>query len=314
MSKRDNPRLKEREAEKERAAKAARARYGRKSYGRDGEQSERRSYGAGARDGRRPGRPAGPRDGRPAYDPEKENENTSLIIGRNPVMEAIKAGRTINKIEMQKDGEGSIRKIASMARDAGIQIQYVDKVVLDKLVPGRPHQGIAAFMAAHDYVEVDDILAAAKEKGEDPLVVILDGLEEAGVRILDNEMVVIESGGSSFNLVGIDDVSLGSGRVAEKLDIEKDAYNVVLAHEPQYLDWYSQLGADIVLTGHAHGGQFRFPFIGAVYAPDQGFNPELTEGVYESGRTHMFISRGLGNSVFPFRLFNDPEIVYIDIK
>lgn len=149
---------------------------------------------------------------------------------------------------------------------------------------------------------------------EDERQLILDGLEEAGVRILDNEMVVIESGGSSFNLVGIDDVSLGSGRVAEKLDIEKDAYNVVLAHEPQYLDWYSQLGADIVLTGHAHGGQFRFPFIGAVYAPDQGFNPELTEGVYESGRTHMFISRGLGNSVFPFRLFNDPEIVYIDIK
>lgn len=168
MSKRDNPRLKERQAEKERAAKAARARYGRRPYSRDG---ERGSYGSAPKDGRRPA-------GRPAYDPEKETENTGLIIGRNPVMEAIRAGRTINKIEMQKDGEGSIRKIASMARDAGIQIQYVDKVVLDKLVPGRPHQGIAAFMAAHDYVEVDDILASAEEKGEDPLIVILDGLED----------------------------------------------------------------------------------------------------------------------------------------
>lgn len=174
MSKRDNPRLKERLAEKERAAKEARARYakrteGGKTYG------ERKSYGD-----RKPYGERKTYSERKPYDSgaEREAENTSLIIGRNPVMEAIKAGRTINKIEMQKDGEGSIKKIASMAREKGIQIQYVDKIVLDKLVPGRPHQGIAAFMAAHDYVNVDDILKAAEEKGEDPLIVILDGLED----------------------------------------------------------------------------------------------------------------------------------------
>lgn len=162
MSKRDNPRLKERQAEKERAAKEARARYAKRSEGG-------KTYGSR--------RPSG--DRRP-YDAasDREAENTGLIIGRNPVMEAIKAGRTINKIEMQKDGEGSIKKIASLAREKGIQIQYVDKIVLDKLVPGRPHQGIAAFMAAHDYVEVDDILQTATDRGEDPLVVILDGLED----------------------------------------------------------------------------------------------------------------------------------------
>jgi len=107
-----------------------------------------------------------------------EELNPNLIIGRNPVMEAIKAGRTIDKIMMQKDGEGSIKKIASMARERKIQIQYVDKIVLDKLAPGRPHQGIAAYAAAKDYVPLNLILQNAADKGEDPFLVILDGIED----------------------------------------------------------------------------------------------------------------------------------------
>lgn len=143
---------------------------------------------------------------------------------------------------------------------------------------------------------------------------LFGGFDEAGVVVLNNEKVVIENGDSAFNLIGIDDMSLGRREVFEQLQPQMDGYNVVLAHEPHYFSWYCQLGADVVLTGHAHGGQFIFPVIGAVYAPNQGFNPEMTEGVKESGRTHMVISRGLGNSTFPFRLFNYPEIVYIDIK
>ncbi|MBQ2059630.1 MAG: 23S rRNA (guanosine(2251)-2'-O)-methyltransferase RlmB [Firmicutes bacterium] len=117
-------------------------------------------------------------DERPYAPAEGFAENPNLIIGRNPVTEAIKSGRTIDKILMQKDGEGSVRKIAAMAREEGLQLQYVDKIVLDKLAPGRPHQGVAAFAAAHDYCDVEDILAAAEEKGEPPLIVLLDGLED----------------------------------------------------------------------------------------------------------------------------------------
>ena len=108
----------------------------------------------------------------------EEPENPNLLIGRNPVSEAIKAGRTIDKILMQKDAQGSALKIAKEARDAGIQIQYVDKAVLDRLAPGRPHQGVAAYAAAHAYVDIENIIAAAKAKGEDPVVVILDNLED----------------------------------------------------------------------------------------------------------------------------------------
>jgi 23S rRNA (guanosine2251-2'-O)-methyltransferase len=79
---------------------------------------------------------------------------------------------------MQRDGEGSIKKIASMARERRLQIQYVDKIALDKLCPGRPHQGIAAFAAVHDYASIEDILTLAKKRGEDPFIVILDGLED----------------------------------------------------------------------------------------------------------------------------------------
>lgn len=119
--------------------------------------------------------------GRPAAQgraPVRTEENPNLLIGRNPISEAIKAGRPIDKILMQKDAEGSARVIAGLARDNGIPVQYVDKLVLDKLAPGKSHQGIAAYAAAHKYVGVEDILAAAKARGEDPLVVVLDELED----------------------------------------------------------------------------------------------------------------------------------------
>ena len=110
--------------------------------------------------------------------PQLQEENPNLLIGRNPITEAIKAGRPIDKLLMQKDAEGSARHIASLALEEGIPIQYVDKLVLDKLAPGKAHQGVAAYAAAHKYVGVEDILAAAKEKGEDPLVIVLDELED----------------------------------------------------------------------------------------------------------------------------------------
>jgi len=105
-------------------------------------------------------------------------ENPNLLIGRNPVSEAIKAGRPIDKILFQKDIQGSGKALISQAKELGLQIQFVDKIVLDKLAPGRPHQGVAAYAAAHSYVGIEEILDAAKKKGEDPLVVVLDGLED----------------------------------------------------------------------------------------------------------------------------------------
>ncbi len=108
----------------------------------------------------------------------KQNEKENLLIGRNPVIEALKSGRKIDKIVMQKDGEGSIKKIAAMAREQKIVLQYVEKTALDRIADSGSHQGVAAYVATYEYCEVEDILEIASSKGEDPFLILLDGLED----------------------------------------------------------------------------------------------------------------------------------------
>lgn len=162
---------------------------------------------------------------------------------------------------------------------------------------------------------------------------LMDGLVSAGVVILDNQVVEIFRGDAKFRLVGLDDRSLADGTLeallsdesirnnqaeqkeetADNEDSGEKELTVVLAHEPQYLARYAGTGVDLVLSGHAHGGQFRLPFVGGIVAPDQGFLPEYTAGEYYMNGTEMIVSRGLGNSVIPVRLFNYPEIVCVDL-
>lgn len=146
---------------------------------------------------------------------------------------------------------------------------------------------------------------------KDDLNDLLTGLRERDVTILDNESVQIEKDGASFCLVGLDDNNLMDDTLGNLLRDNETIFSLVLAHEPQYIQSYANAKADLVLSGHAHGGQFRFPFIGGVVAPNQGFNPSYTEGEYIVDTTTMIVSRGLGNSIIPVRLFNDPEIVCV---
>ena len=141
---------------------------------------------------------------------------------------------------------------------------------------------------------------------------LMDGLIGAGVVILDDQVVEISRGNAKFRLVGLDDKSLADGTLEALLSDEKEL-TVVLAHEPQYFARYAGTGVDLVLSGHAHGGQFRLPFVGGIVAPDQGFLPEYTAGEYYMDGTEMIVSRGLGNSVIPVRLFNFPEIVCVEL-
>ena len=141
---------------------------------------------------------------------------------------------------------------------------------------------------------------------------LMDGLASAGVVILDDQVVEISRGDAKFRLVGLDDKSLADGTLEALLSDEKEL-TVVLAHEPQYFARYAGTGVDLVLSGHAHGGQFRLPFVGGIVAPDQGFLPGYTAGEYYMNGTEMIVSRGLGNSVIPVRLFNFPEIVCVDL-
>ena len=151
---------------------------------------------------------------------------------------------------------------------------------------------------------------------------LMSGLTGAGAVILDDQVVEISRGDAKFRLVGLDEKSLADGTLGTLLnnaqnvaheDSEKKEFTVVLAHEPQYFARYASAGVDLVLSGHAHGGQFRLPFVGGIVAPDQEFFPEYTAGEYYMDSTEMIVSRGLGNSVIPVRLFNYPEIVCVEL-
>lgn len=151
---------------------------------------------------------------------------------------------------------------------------------------------------------------------------LMDGLIGAGVVILDDQVVEISRGDAKFRLVGLDDKSLADGTLEALLnnthnvvheDSDEREFTVVLAHEPQYFARYAGTGVDLVLSGHAHGGQFRLPFVGGIVAPDQGFLPEYTAGEYYMNGTEMIVSRYFGNSVIPVRLFNFPEIVCVEL-
>ena len=101
------------------------------------------------------------------------------IIGRNPVAEALRAGREIEKILVKKGGyEGSIVPIIKKAKDRGIIIQEVEKQKLDKIAEHGSHQGIIAFAAVHEYATVQEILAGCRERGKAPFLIICDKITD----------------------------------------------------------------------------------------------------------------------------------------
>ncbi len=136
-------------------------------------------------------------------------------------------------------------------------------------------------------------------------------LESAGAVLLENRSVILEKDGESIVLAGLNDMFF-EGSFEENLRMltaDKEHYIVLLSHRPEYFDAYAECGADLVFSGHAHGGQFRLPLIGGIAAPGQGFFPKYDSGKYTEGATEMIVSRGIGNSIIPFRINNRPEIV-----
>ncbi|MEE3482017.1 MAG: DUF1294 domain-containing protein [Lachnospiraceae bacterium] len=159
-------------------------------------------------------------------------------------------------------------------------------------------------------------------------------VEEAGVKLLNVKAETFQKAGVTFNICGLQDPSIlykdpvlsqyndNKSRIEAELDIvlkglDKDNFTLVLSHRPELLDVYAEYPVDLVLSGHAHGGQVRLP-VGRVglFAPNQGFFPKYTSGTYLSsnGGTEMIVSRGLGESIIPVRFFNMPEIVSVTIN
>ncbi len=94
---------------------------------------------------------------------------------------------------------------------------------------------------------------------------------------------------------------------------EEENYTILLSHRPELFDIYIEKDIDLVLSGHAHGGQFRLPLIGGIVAPNQGLFPKYDAGFFSDEETYMIVSRGIGNSILPFRFNNPPEVIIIEL-
>ena len=151
------------------------------------------------------------------------------------------------------------------------------------------------------------------------------GLETAGITVLEDEAVRLERNGEEIALIGLADpeFTVKSNLFGEVpamimtklkgLTGEENIYTILLCHRPELFDTYVSSQVDLVLSGHTHGGQFRFPFIGGLIAPDQGLFPKYDAGLFTEDNTNMIISRGLGNSVIPLRFNNRPELIVIEL-
>jgi len=151
-------------------------------------------------------------------------------------------------------------------------------------------------------------------------------LKNLHVVIMDNYYTKINYNGSKIGLAGIADPAIIQNEktyfpennktymrntLKELTQNLKTDFNILLSHRPEQYEIYKEFKIDMVFSGHAHGGQIRIPFFKGILSPNQGFFPKYSEGIHREGMTSMFVSRGLGNSLFPFRIFNRPELIVV---
>lgn len=148
-----------------------------------------------------------------------------------------------------------------------------------------------------------------------------EGLIDLGVVVLENEKTQITKQGERIFILGVDDPDSQSdkpenfmNRNLELLKDDENTFNILLSHRPELFDIYVEKDMDLVFSGHAHGGQFRLPFVGGLIAPHQGILPEYDSGIYTEDNTNMVVSKGIGNSLFPFRFNNRPEVVLVELQ
>lgn len=155
--------------------------------------------------------------------------------------------------------------------------------------------------------------------------VIEKELKNAGVNVLDDDVTELFIKDSSILIFGLKDPCFLSSSYMEGTDISSMAeqlekwssysgFKVLLSHRPELFNLYSENNMDLIFAGHAHGGQFRIPFVGGLFAPGQGLFPKYSEGSHNNNQSTMYVSRGLGNSIVPIRIFNRPEIVVVTLK
>lgn len=146
-------------------------------------------------------------------------------------------------------------------------------------------------------------------------------LTDNNIKVLNNEVEIFTKNGCYVAIIGLEDACEYTPENLngfQKLKENKDMPIILLAHRPELFTSYSSpsqsINPNIVFSGHAHGGQFRIPFIDkGIIAPNQGLFPKYTSGLYTSNNVNMIVSRGLGNSIIPIRINNRPHMPVIEL-
>lgn len=162
---------------------------------------------------------------------------------------------------------------------------------------------------------------------------IVEKLKQKNINVLENEIATIKIKDNIINILGLAEKRVDKGemfysKINSRYEIENVdslfrklenliGIKIVLSHYPENYEYvgdysYSKYNFDIMFSGHAHGGQFILPGLGGVFAPGQGLFPKYYKGIYGK-KNKLVVSRGLGNSGFPLRLFNRPDLVIVDI-
>ena len=224
----------------------------------------------------------------------------------------------LHNAEMGKDNEKLISMLAEVAPDI--------IVITGDIIDSRNTNVDVALDFAEQAVRIAPCyyVTGNHEARVDEYSDLKDGLIELGVTVLEDAKTEIVCSGESIVLVGVTDPSFQTDYLfgddetvlnskLNELISEEDGYVILLSHRPELFDTYVENKVDLIFSGHAHGGQFRIPFIGGVVAPNQGLFPKFDAGIYTEGNTNMVVSRGVGNSIIPFRVNNRPEVILIEL-
>ena len=225
----------------------------------------------------------------------------------------------LHNTEMGKDNE----KLLDMLQEADPDIIAITGDIIDS----RNTDIDVALQFTKDAMEIAPCYyvtgnheARVSEYGE-----LKEGMIELGVVVLEDGRIELEQSGETITLLGVKDPSFQTDYLfgdsetvmqnkLQEIVNEEDTYTILLSHRPELFEVYTESKVDLVLSGHAHGGQFRLPFVGGLVAPNQGLFPKYDAGLYTEENTNMIVSKGIGNSILPFRFNNRPEVILIELQ
>ena len=153
---------------------------------------------------------------------------------------------------------------------------------------------------------------------------LINIMKKLNITYMNNSKQLITKDNESINLVGVEDYNFfkNEDKLNHRANFIKtleelyspNHFNILLSHRPEKFPIYADIKYELIFSGHAHGGQWRIPFVGGIFSPSQGFFPKYTNGNYVLEDSTLIVSQGLGNSSFPIRINNRIELVLATLK